>query len=111
MLLIAGWIYFWFVRQEIVGVMMSLFSITKRDWFPMQIAFSLRIGLTIVAFFALLLFPMNKPDSTPDYPIQHDSVVKDALMNQWSNWDGLWYLKIADQGYQANPCAVAFFPL
>jgi hypothetical protein len=31
--------------------------------------------------------------------------------DMWANWDGTWYLRIAQHGYSTDPVAAAFFPL
>jgi hypothetical protein len=33
------------------------------------------------------------------------------LLNSWAHWDGVWYIKIASNGYAASDGSVAFFPL
>ncbi len=33
------------------------------------------------------------------------------LLNPWAHWDGVWFVKIAANGYAANDGSVAFFPL
>jgi len=33
------------------------------------------------------------------------------LFNPWAHWDGVWYIKIASNGYTASDGSVAFFPL
>ena len=33
------------------------------------------------------------------------------LLNPWAHWDGVWFIKIASNGYAVNDGSVAFFPL
>ena len=33
------------------------------------------------------------------------------LFNSWAHWDGVWYIKIASNGYAGTDGSVAFFPL
>jgi hypothetical protein len=33
------------------------------------------------------------------------------FLNPWAHWDGVWYIKIASNGYAGNDGSVAFFPL
>ena len=33
------------------------------------------------------------------------------LFQPWAHWDGVWFIKIAADGYQAHPFSPAFFPL
>ena len=41
---------------------------------------------------------------TPDVPF--------GKLNIWSHWDGIWYIGIAERGYEAAaPASTAFFPL
>ena len=35
----------------------------------------------------------------------------EALLSVWSRWDSVWYLGIANAGYDFNPDSPAFFPL
>lgn len=39
------------------------------------------------------------------------SVLYRVITGLWVHWDGLWYLSIANFGYQNRPTATAFFPL
>ena len=33
------------------------------------------------------------------------------FLNPWAHWDGVWFIKIAVNGYASNDGSVAFFPL
>jgi len=33
------------------------------------------------------------------------------ILNPWAHWDGVWFIKIAVNGYASNDGSVAFFPL
>lgn len=80
---------------------------------PVTIAVGLRLGLGLMAFFAYVLFPQssNRAFPNPTEGISDLSVIVDRTVTVWSNWDGSWYLQIAEKGYQADPNSQAFFPL
>ena len=75
------------------------------------VAIAARLGLAAVAFVAYYRYPILAPDPSPQYHLPELSVLGNRLLSVWANWDGTWYLKIADQGYQADPRSLAFFPL
>lgn len=48
----------------------------------------------------------------PSYVIRPElSEWEATLLGAWQHWDGLWYLKIATQGYDYWDYSIAFFPL
>ena len=80
---------------------------------PLTIAVGLRLGLGLMAFFAYILYPQSSDRAfpSPTQDISDLSVIVDRTLTMWSNWDGNWYLQIAEKGYQADPDSQAFFPL
>ncbi len=73
-----------------------------------------RAALLSVALLASALLPRDQGQGKIDYSPH-------AWINVWSRWDALWYLRIAQHGYQNQPgpgagegvsyADVAFFPL
>ncbi len=48
----------------------------------------------------------------PSYTLRPElSQWEEKLLGTWQHWDGLWYLKIAKQGYNDYDYSTAFFPL
>jgi hypothetical protein len=80
---------------------------------PLTIAVALRLSLGIMAFVAYILYPQSplRTFPSPSRDTSDISVILDRTLTMWSNWDGHWYLQIAEQGYQADPASQAFFPL
>jgi hypothetical protein len=57
----------------------------------------------------LTMFPFH-PLPVPDFtPIRHDGAVR-FFFDPWQDWDGQWYLRIADRGYYAGDASPAFLP-
>ncbi len=78
---------------------------------PLAIFVGLRFGLGILAFFAGVMFPAIARGGTAPYNLPPLSRWGERLLGIWSHWDGEWYLKIAQKGYDATDGTSAFFPL
>jgi Gpi18-like mannosyltransferase len=51
--------------------------------------------------------PLPVPDFTP---LSHERVLH-LVFDPWQNWDGQWFLRIADRGYYRDDASTAFLPL
>jgi len=69
-----------------------------------------RVGLGLLALLATALLPANTSVDVPGWPAPAPSSWS-AAITAWERWDALWYLRIADSGYEAGDGSAAFFPL
>lgn len=69
-----------------------------------------RVGLGLLALLATALLPANGGVDVPGWPAPEPSSWS-AAVTAWERWDALWYLRIADSGYEADDGSAAFFPL
>ena len=71
-----------------------------------------RLAIWAAALFALYVF---EPSRNPDAARWDDpSVTRDlgAVTDVWARWDSVWFLRIAEHGYEhLSTSATAFFPL
>ena len=71
-----------------------------------------RLAIWVAALFALFVFePSRNPDAArwDDPSVTHDL---GAVTDVWARWDSVWFLRIAEHGYQhLSSSATAFFPL
>jgi hypothetical protein len=71
-----------------------------------------RLAIWLAALFALYAFePSRNPDATrwDDPSVTHDL---GAVTDVWARWDSVWFLRIAEHGYEhLSNSATAFFPL
>ena len=64
-----------------------------------------------VGGYALLTMFQFHPLPVPDFaPLWHDGRFAHLLFDPWQNWDGQWYLRIADRGYYPYDASTAFLP-
>lgn len=88
------------------------FYLILREWRePIAIFLGLRLGLGLLAFFAGILFPAIARNGTAPYTLPPLNRWGERLLGVWSHWDGEWYLRIAQNGYQSNDSTSAFFPI
>lgn len=71
----------------------------------------LRIALTVVSLVALGLVPPNDPMGVPGHAAKATTPGFHNLWDAWERMDALWYLRIAEAGYQPDDGSAAFFPL
>ncbi len=78
---------------------------------PLAIFAISRFGLLVLAYFSLVLLPINDEQEFPRvYP-------DNLLWDGWTRWDAVWYVSIAQEGYTNLPrnewgqADTAFFPL
>ncbi len=71
-----------------------------------------RLGLFVLGLASVALFPPLQPVSVPGWPAHplpdpgwHN------LFTAWERFDGLWFLRIAAEGYASKDGSAAFFPL
>ena len=71
-----------------------------------------RLAIWLAALFALYAFePGRNPDAArwDDPSVTHDL---GAVTDVWARWDSVWFLRIAEHGYEhLSSSATAFFPL
>jgi len=71
-----------------------------------------RLAIWAAALFALFAFePSRNPDAArwDDPTVTHDL---GAVTDVWARWDSVWFLRIAEHGYEhLSSSATAFFPL
>jgi hypothetical protein len=71
-----------------------------------------RLAIWAAALFALYAFePSRNPDAArwDDPSVTHDL---GAVTDVWARWDSVWFLRIAEHGYEhLSSSATAFFPL
>ena len=75
----------------------SIIAQASAIWLATRLAY---LGFT---YFAILF-------SSGSRKLSGASISPDQLLNSWAHWDGLWYIRIATQGYYDVQSA-AFFPL
>ena len=73
---------------------------------------AVRVGLFLVGFLGVGLFPGLKPVSVAGWPAHplSDSGWH-TVFTSWERFDGLWFLRIAAAGYRSGDGSAAFFPL
>jgi hypothetical protein len=71
-----------------------------------------RVGLLLLGLVSIALFPPLDPVSVPGWPAHP---IPDPgwhnLFTAWERFDGLWFLRIAADGYRSHDGSAAFFPL
>jgi Mannosyltransferase (PIG-V) len=70
-----------------------------------------RISLALLALICVTLIPANEPADVPGWPAPEPDSRWSAVGTAWERWDGLWFLRIAEDGYSENDGSAAFFPL
>jgi hypothetical protein len=87
---------------------------SRRDglWFCVKVFLGVRLGLFVLGLVSVALFPPLDPVSVPGW-LAHQ--IPDPgwhnLFTAWERFDGLWFLRIAAEGYRAHDGSAAFFPL
>lgn len=71
----------------------------------------LRIGLTLLALAAVGLIAQNDTTAVPGWPAPPVVEGIDNVGTSFERWDGLWFLRIAEDGYAEDDGSAAFFPL
>jgi mannosyltransferase PIG-V len=81
-----------------------------------RIGVSTRLAVLLVAIFAALSFgpasgglARENADKFDDPALTH--AIADPLLAPLARWDSVWYLRIANSGYQDSAPRAAFFPL
>lgn len=76
--------------------------------YPVKVFLALRGMMTAWAVLVTWWFPPDVSQMEPYYMGMPPAA--DPILGPWQRWDTLWYLRIAQRGYQARADA-AFFPL
>ena len=78
----------------------------------LKVFLAVRVGLLVLALLGVGLIPALEPASVPGWaahpatdPGWHN------LFTAWERFDGLWFLRIAADGYRVSDGSAAFFPL
>jgi hypothetical protein len=79
--------------------------------YSLKVFLSVRIGLAVLALIGVALIPANEPADVPGWPAPEPEPGWSTVATGWERWDGLWFLRIADEGYRENDGSAAFFPL
>src|SRR5581483_6042753 len=66
---------------------------------------AVRIGLLVLGLASVALVPLVPPLRPVSVPGWH------SLFTAWERFDGLWFLRIAAEGYRSSDGSAAFFPL
>ena len=86
-------------------------SLRGQIGYCLRVWLGVRIGLSVLVLGAIALIPVNPPPTVPGWPNPANSPGWGNLATAWERWDALWFLRIADQGYQIDDGSAAFFPL
>src|SRR3990170_7008010 len=80
--------------------------------FALKVFLGVRVGLFVLGLLSPGLFPPLDPVSVPGWPARPlpDPGLHN-LFTAWERFDGLWFLRIADEGYRTADGSAAFFPL
>ena len=79
--------------------------------YSLKVFLGLRLGLTILALAAVGLIAQNDATPVPGWPAPPVVEGIDNVGTSFERWDGLWFLRIAEDGYAENDGSAAFFPL
>lgn len=71
----------------------------------------LRVGLSVLVLGAISVIPVNQQPTVPGWPNPVTKPGWSNVVTAWERWDALWFLRIADQGYEIGDGSAAFFPL
>jgi hypothetical protein len=82
----------------------------------LRVGLSTRLAVLLVAIFAALSFgpasgglARENADKFDDPALTH--AIADPVLAPLARWDSVWYLRIADSGYEGDSSRAAFFPL
>ena len=79
-------------------------------WPSFAVAMASRAALFVLAFYySVNLRTVSKTLRYPGAEVFHGTLGR--LLNPWAHWDGVWYIRIASEGYGPFPHSQAFFPL
>ena len=72
-----------------------------------------RLLTVVVAGLAVTLFGVNPASWALRFPRKAEVFrgILGNFLNPWAHWDGVWFIKIATDGYADKGGSVAFFPL
>ena len=79
--------------------------------YSLKVWLGARVGLALVVLAAVGLIQPNETTSVPGWPAPPSVEGFDNVATGFERWDGLWFLRIADQGYSEADTSAAFFPL
>jgi hypothetical protein len=85
--------------------------IRRGIWHCVWVFVGVRVGLAILAVTALALIEPLRPTTDSGWPFQGMSPGWHNLVTAWERFDGLWFLRIATEGYAAGDGSAVFFPL
>ena len=71
----------------------------------------LRVAVTLVALGSVSVIPQNDVSDVPGWPSPEPRAGWSNAVTSLERWDALWFLRIADDGYEAADGSAAFFPL
>jgi hypothetical protein len=79
----------------------------------MAVAAGSRVLVLLVGLAAAGLLGIHEPSWAWRFPAGAETFhgFLGSLLNPWAHWDGVWYIKIAREGYADADGSTAFFPL
>ena len=82
----------------------------------LRVGLSTRLAVLLVAIFAALSFGPASGGLARENALKFDEpalthVIADPVLAPLARWDSVWYLRIADSGYEGDSSRAAFFPL
>lgn len=80
-------------------------------FYCLKVFLAVRIGLALIGVLAAGLLPLNEPAPVPGWDGPDAITGWQTIVTAWERWDGLWFLRIASEGYSAADGSAAFFPL
>ncbi|MGH2740141.1 MAG: mannosyltransferase family protein [Actinomycetota bacterium] len=72
---------------------------------------AIRVGLSLLALAGVALLPNLEPVGVPGWPAPEAGPGLENVVTAWERFDGLWFLRIATDGYVNGDGSAAFFPL
>ena len=72
---------------------------------------AVRVGLLVLGIVAVGVVPPNDPADVPGWPAPAPESGWSEVGAAFERWDGLWFLRISEDGYRENDGSAAFFPL
>jgi hypothetical protein len=77
----------------------------------LKVFLAVRIGLAVIALIGVAVLPANEPVDVPGWPAPEPDRGWSTVGTAWERWDGLWFLRIAEDGYSEEDGSAAFYPL
>jgi Mannosyltransferase (PIG-V) len=77
----------------------------------LRVFVGLRMALLLLALTAVALVPAREAVSVPGWPAPELSPGPHNVFTAWERFDALWFLRIAEDGYEDGDGSAAFYPL